>query len=303
MVSQAQFCSIDGLVTVEPKTTPFPGGWKVVLSFNPTIIRADCLFNPTQISSIASGEPEIYTKNGVTVNIRDAKLRVKGSPRCNGISGDGTVGLFFTGCSPPQSVLIEVEYILTGKSTTTAPNIVLFPAVLTSVTPATTSFSTGERRNINVPASTAPTCNFLIDQPNITLGTINVSDIANLTAGTAVASGQKNINITVNCAAGALSADATFVPQFSPTKSAVLSGNSHVALNDGTDIGVGFKLLDPSNAVIEFKKPLSSQQNKFIFTPTLGTVTKAYTIKYAKTSNAVKAGPVTSSITITFSIL
>jgi hypothetical protein len=44
-------------------------------------------------------------------------------------------------------------------------------------------------------------------------------------------------------------------------------------------------------------------ESLFAFTPTLRTLTKAYTIKYAKTSTAVKAGPVTSSITITFSIL
>jgi type 1 fimbria pilin len=303
ILSHAQFCSSGGPVTVAPKTTPFPGGWKVVLSFNPTITHPDCLFNPTQISS-ASSEPQIFTKNGVTVNIRDAKLRLKSSPAC-GISGDGTVGLFFSRCARvPQSVLIEVEYTLTGKSTTTVPNIVLFPAALTSVTPATSNFSTTERRDINVPASTAPTCNFLIDQPNITLGTINVSDIANLTAGTAVASGQKNINITVNCAAGALTANATFAPQFSPTKSAVLTGNSSVALNDGTDNGVGFKLFDSSGTAMAFKTPLVATTNTlFSFTPTLQTVTKPFTLKYAKTSQAVKPGPVTSSITVTFSIL
>jgi type 1 fimbria pilin len=301
MLSQAQSCSISENASGVPKITPFPGGWKVVATFNPTLTHPDCLFNPTQISSNSNGEPEIYTKNGVTVNIRDTKLRLKSSPAC-GVSGDGTVGLFFRSCARvPQSVLIEVEYTLTGKSTTTDPNIVLFPAQLTSVTPATRNFASTERRNINVPASTAPTCSFLIDPPNITLEPIKLSDIANLNAGAAVTASGKNINLTVNCAA--LSASATFAPQFSPTKSAILAGSSHVALNDGTDNGVGFKLFDPSNAAIAFKTPLTSEQNRFIFTTAIGTVTKAYTIKYAKTSTAVKAGPVTSSITITFSIL
>jgi type 1 fimbria pilin len=144
----------------------------------------------------------------------------------------------------------------------------------------------------------------LIDPPNIALEPIKNSDIANLTAGTAVTASGKNINLTVNCAANALSANATFVPQFSPTKSAILTGSSHVALNDGTDNGVGFKLFDPSGSAIAFKTPLSAfPQSLFTFTPTQRTLTKAYTIKYAKTSTAVKAGPVTSSITITFSIL
>jgi type 1 fimbria pilin len=304
MLSQAQFCSTDGLVTVAPKTTPFPGGWKVVLSFNPTLTHPDCLFNPTQISSISSGDPEKYTKNGVTVNIRDTKLRLKSSPAC-GVSGEGTVGLFFSRCARvPQSVLIEVEYTLTGKSTTTDPNIVLFPAQLTSVTPDTRNFASTERRNINVPASTAPTCSFLIDPPNITLKPIKNSDIETAAAGTAILAAQENINLTVNCAANALSANATFVPQFSPTKSAILTGSSHVALNDGTDNGVGFKLFDPSGSAIAFKTPLSAfPQSFFTFTPTQRTLTKAYTIRYAKTSKAVTPGPVTSSITITFSIL
>ena len=301
MLSQAQSCSISENASGVPKITPFPGGWKVVATFNPTLTRSDCLFNPTQVSSAAGSEPQNFSKNGVSVNIKDAKLRVKSSLNCLGLFGENSAGLLLTGCTAGQSILIEVEYTLTGKSTTTNPNIVLFRAAITSVTPNTSSFSTSVRQDINVPATTAPTCSFLIDPPNITLEPIKNSDIANLTAGTAVTVSGKNINLTVNCAA--LSASATFAPQFSPTKSAILAGSSHVALNDGTDNGVGFKLFDPSNAAIAFKTPLSSEQNRFIFTTAIGTVTKAYTIKYAKTSTAVKAGPVTSSITITFSIL
>ena len=214
--------------------------------------------------------------------------------------------LVFRSCTGAPSAKINIEYTLTGKSTATSTNTRLFPLQVTGFPDFAVSSDHVSSAGIpiNVPASTAPTCNFLIDQPNITLGTINVSDIANLTAGTAVASGQKNINITVNCAAGALSANATFAPQFSPTKSAVLTGNSHVALNDGTDNGVGFKLFDSSGTAMAFKTSLVGSTNTlFSFTPTLQTVTKPFTLKYAKTSQAVKPGPVTSSITVTFSVL
>ena len=303
VLSHAQFCSSGGNVTEGPTTTPFSGGWKVVLRFNPTLTWSDCLFNPTQTSS-ASSEPITYTKNGVTVDIRNTKIRIKSPTSCAGISGNDSASLFITRCAAPWALLLEVEYTLTGKSTTRDPNIVFFPAVLTSVTPATANFSTGERRNIMVPVSTAPTCSFSIDQTNVTLQSIKPADIENLPAGTAVASVQKNVNITANCDASTLPANATFAPQFSPTKSAVLTGSSHVALNDGTDNGVGFKLFDPSGAAITFNTPLSAfSQSLYVVTPALPTVTKAFTIKYAKTSQAVKPGPARSSITVTFSII
>ncbi len=304
ILSQAQFCSLGGDVTKGPTTTSFPGGWKVALTFNPTLTWSDCLFDLTQLSSIRSGDPEIYNQNGVTVNIKDAKIRLKSGVSCASITGNDSVFLFLARCSAPQALSLEVEYTLTGISTTSNPNIVLFPAQLTSVTPATSNFSSTVRRNINVPSSTSPTCSFSIDQPNLTLQSIKPADIENLTAGTAVAAGQKNVNITVNCDANALSTNATFVPQFSPTKSAVLTGSNHVALNDGTDNGTGFKLFDPSGAAITFNTPLSGfSQSLYAFTPALRTATKAFTIKYAKSSKTVTPGPVSSSITVTFSQL
>lgn len=308
VVSHAQSCLPPSgpVVAQQPKTTPFPGGWKVTAQYSLSISAPDCIIMPVAISPIRSpaDEPESVTVNGVSVNIRKTKIWLRNSPNCQ-IINNGQQDIELRCNSLPQSVLIEVENTLTGKSTTTTAKrlfgvqlAVLLPGPLTSA-----NWST-QNLEVRVPLSTAPTCNFLIDQPNITLGTINVSDIANLTAGTAVASGQKNINITVNCAAGALSANATFAPQFSPTKSTVLTGNSSVALNDGTDNGVGFKLFDSSGTAMAFNKPLVGSTNTlFAFTPTRQTVTKPFTLKYAKTSKAVSAGPVTSSITVTFSVL
>ena len=202
----------------------------------------------------------------------------------------------------------KVIYKLEGTSTNTDPTTT-FPCPLklkaTNRRTGTVDIIdlTASSNCIKVPVTTTPTCSFSIDQPNVTLQSIKPADIENLTAGTAVASVQKSINVTVNCAAGALSANATFAPQFSPTKSAVL-GNSSVALNDGTDNGTGFKLFDSSGAAMAFNTPLVGSTNTlFSFTPTLPTVTKAFTIKYAKTSQAVTPGPVSSSITVTFSQL
>jgi hypothetical protein len=303
MLSQAQPCSNEGTPVGELKITPFPGGWKVVAQFNVTITSSsDCLITPTQISGAPGVEPETYSRNGISVNIRDAQIFLRNAVSCSVIP-EGQNAQKYQCLNPPQTALIEVQYRLTGKSTATVANTELFPASLTSVTPNTANFSKSQTQSVKVPLATAPTCSFLIDPPNITLEPIKNTDIENLTAGTAINAGQKNIKLTVNCQANALSNNETFAPQFSPTKSAILASSSHVALNDGTDNGVGFKLFDPSNAAFAFKTPLTSEQNRFIFTTAIGTVTKAYTIKYAKTSTAVKAGPVTSSITITFSIL
>ena len=304
ILSHAQSCTSGGYKTAGPTTTPFSGGWKVTLTLSPTLTWSDCIIMPTQISGATSSEPITYTKNGVTVDIRNTIIRLRSGIGCASFTGNESASLFLQRCSAPQSFLVEVEYTLTGKSTTRDPNIVLFPSGLSSVTPVTTSFATMARYDIMVPVSIAPTCSFSIDQANVTLQSIKPADIENLTAGTAVASVQKNVNITANCVASTLSANATFAPQFSPTKSAVLTGSSHVALNDGTDNGVGFKLFDPSGAAITFNTPLSAfSQSLYVVTPTLPTVTKAFTIKYAKTSQAVKPGPASSSITVTFSII
>ncbi len=312
MLSQAFCTTTSSFGTGTFTQQAYPGGVRLVLTTSAVLTGTmNCFISPTALTPAGgiSGEPTVVKKNGVTVDFSKVKVSVVSSIISNcTIQDQGSSKIILvsqggSGCAG-QTVNLRIEYLLEGTSTTSA-DVDFFIPKISSVAdrdqPTTTSTATFAV--VKVPKSTNPTCNFLIDPPNITLEPIRLSDITNLNAGTAIEAAQKKVNLTVNCAVGALSADATFVPQFSPTKSAILTGSSHVALNDGTDNGVGFKLLDPSNAVIEFKKPLSSQQNKFIFTPTLGTVTKAYTIKYAKTSNAVKAGPVTSSITITFSIL
>jgi len=197
---QAQVCSLGGDVTQGPTTTPFLGGWKVALTFNPTLTWSDCLFDLTQLSSISSGDPDTYTKNGVTVNIKDAKIRLKSGVSCASITGNDSVFLFLARCSAPQSLSLEVVYTLTGKSTTSDPNIVLFPAQLTSVTPATRNFSSTVRRNINVPVSPSPTCSLTVPSiltvPNATLSQFVLTGLQ----GTKTEAKGTNFNVRINCA-------------------------------------------------------------------------------------------------------
>lgn len=311
LMSQAQNCiTPSGYTQGAVSSIPMPDGIQVTMRLSFTIQSANCIAMPTQISplGIESGEPQTFTKNGLTVNINDTKLILRQTINCV-VSGSNSKTMVFASCnSGPQLAVIDMVYTVKGKSTTPASNIKLFNMQLTTFPNAGSSSGSFTSAGIpfNVPASTAPTCNFVIDTPNITLQSIKPADIENLTPGTAVDAVQKNVNITVNCDANALSANVTFVPQFSPTKSATFGflRNSHVALNDGTDNGTGFKLFDPSGDAIRFNTPLSAfSQSLYAFTPALRASTKAFTIKYAKTSKTVTPGPVSSSITVTFSLL
>ena len=310
VVSQAVCTSSFGTGTFAQQ--PYPGGVRLVLTTSVVLNGTlNCFISPANLTTVGNINklPTKITINGITIDFTKVKVFVTSTISGCSIAEQGQSKINILrqvgGCAG-QTIGLRFEYLLEGTSTTSA-DVVLFTPQISSVADReqpTTTTSTATFAVVKVPKSTAPTCNFLIDQPNITLDTLSLSDIANLTAGTAVASVQRSINITVNCAAGALSANTTFAPQFSPTKSAVLTGNSHVALNDGTDNGVGFKWFDSSGAAIAFKTPLVGSANTlFSFTPTLQTVTKSFSFKYAKTSQAVKVGPVTSTIMVTFSIL
>lgn len=308
VLSQAQICTTAGGITQNGTVTkiPTPSGDLVLdVGFKFDVQRTPCIVMATPLSpvGISSNEPLTITKNGVTVDFNDAVFLSVSAP-CTARRNNAFISI--DSCFVlPRTVSVVIRYTLKGKSTTTNPNIKLFDAKVTAfpTVGSTTDAVTSAAVQVNVPSLTAPTCSFLIDPPNIELNSIVFDQIKNLAAGTTVDSAQKSFNITVNCPLNALSSNASFVPQFSPTKSAVLTGNSHVALDDATDNGAGFKLFDPSGAGIEFNRRLTDFPNsQFSFTPDLRSLTKAFTIKYAKTSNPVTPGPVTSSITITFSL-
>ena len=309
VVSQAVCTSSFGNGTFAQQ--PYPGGVRLVLTTSVVLNGTlNCLISPANLTTVGNTNnlPTKITINGITIDFTKVKVFVTSTIGGCTIADQGQSKINIVrqvgGCAG-QTIGLRFEYLLEGTSTTSA-DVVLFTPQISSVADRdqpTTTTSTATFAVVKVPKSTAPTCNFLIDQPNVTLQSIKPAEIENLTAGTAVASVQKSINITVNCAAGALSANANFAPQFSPTKSAVLSGNSHVALNDGTDNGVGFKLFDSSGAAMELNKTIVTTSTIFALTPTTLTRTKTFNIKYAKTSQAVTPGPVSSSITVTFSIL
>jgi len=309
LVSQAQNCiTPSGYTQGAVSSFPTPDGIQVTNRLTFTIQSVNCIAMPTQISplGIQNGDPQTFTKNGLTVNIKDTKLVLRASINCL-VSGSNTSNtMVFSSCnSSPQQAVIDMVYTVKGKSTTTASNIKLFDLALTTFANAGSSSGsfTSAQIPFNVPASTSPTCNFSVDTPNITLDTIKLSDIQNLAAGAVVTSGQKNFLLTVTCPPNTFSVLTTFIPQFSPRKSSVFTG-SHVALNDGTDDGVGFKLFDFAGTALPFNTPLSAFPNaQFGFRGQLISNSNQFRINYAKTSKAVISGTVTSSIMITFSVL
>ena len=146
------------VVAQQPKTTPIPGGWKVTAQFLLSISAPDCIIMPAAISPLTTpfDQPESVTVNGVSVNIRQTKLWVRNSPNCQ-IINNGQQDIELRCNSLPQSVLIEVENTLIGKSTTTTAKrlfgiqlAILLPGPLTSANWASQSLE------VLVPLSTAP---------------------------------------------------------------------------------------------------------------------------------------------------
>lgn len=141
-------------VVQEPKTTPFPGGWRVTAQYSLPIVQDNCFVMPVQIFQ---GDPTLITRNGVTVNIQEAKIFLRNAPSCfNSDQGKNTQQYK---CSPlPQNAVVEVQYTLTGKSTATTPGIPFFNVILAIVPGGS---NTGgpwgtQMLPVNVPASTAP---------------------------------------------------------------------------------------------------------------------------------------------------
>ena len=156
ILSQAQGCAPDGIYAQgAPVITPFPGGWKVVIKFSMTLVVPTCTVVPMEFSGTDPAARDNYSQNGVSVNIRDTKIRLGNSLRCH-ISGNDSFPFHFFNCTPPVPADVFVEYTLTGKSTTTNPNIRLFPALIAAVNTANNHWTGSASPGVNVPASTAP---------------------------------------------------------------------------------------------------------------------------------------------------
>ena len=156
ILSQAQGCTSGGIYAQgDPVITPFPGGWKVVIKFSMTLVVPTCTVVPMEFSGTDPAARDNYSQNGVSVNIRDTKIRLGNSLRC-WVSGNDSFPFHFFNCTPPVPADVFVEYTLTGKSTTTNPNIQLFPAMIAAVNPANNFWTGSWSPGVNVPASTAP---------------------------------------------------------------------------------------------------------------------------------------------------
>ena len=309
LVSQAVCTSSFGAGTFTQQ--PYPGGVRLVLTTSVVLNGTlNCFISPHNLTTVGntSGLPTKITSNGVTVDFTKVKVSVtstiSGCTIADSNSSKINIVRQVGGCAG-QTIGLQFIYLLEGTSTTSA-DVVLFTPQISSVADRdqpTTTTSTVTFAVVKVPKSTAPSCNFSVDTPNITLDTIKLSDIQNLAAGVAVNSGQKIFFLTVTCPPNTFSVLTTFIPQFSPRKSSVFT-ESHVALNDGTDNGVGFKLFDFEGTALPFNTPLSAfPKAQFQFVGNGAGSVKSFRINYAKTSKAVISGTVTSSIMITFSVL
>ena len=307
LVSQAVCTSSFGAGTFTQQ--PYPGGVRLVLTTSVVLNGTlNCFISPHNLTTVGntSGLPTKITSNGVTVDFTKVKVSVTSTISGCSIADSNSSKINIVrqvgGCAG-QTIGLQFIYLLEGTSTTSA-DVDFFTPQISSVADRdqpTTTTATASFAVVKVPKSTAPTCNFSVDTPNITLDTIKLSDIQNLAAGAVVTSGQKNFLLTVTCPPNTFNLT-TFIPQFSPRKSSVFTG-SHVALNDGTDNGVGFKLFDFMGTALPFNTPLSDfTTTQFQFISSTRASERTFRINYAKTSKAVISGTVTSSIMITFSV-
>ena len=96
ILSQAQGCTSGGIYAQgDPVITPFPGGWKVVIKFSMTLVVPTCTVVPMEFSGTDPAARDNYSQNGVSVNIRDTKIRLGNSLRC-WVSGNDSFPFHFS---------------------------------------------------------------------------------------------------------------------------------------------------------------------------------------------------------------
>lgn len=267
-----------------------------------------CGVRPTAMSTLGglNNQPTTITKNGVTVDFSKVKFRNRGSvPSGCAVQGDGSL-MFFYNCNPGnsangQTVTFDVEYLLEGTSTTSA-NIELF-------TPQLSAFADGSQIStfltssifpgINVPKSTAPTCSTTIDPPNVALGTIKPTDLSGA-VGSFTTLGQKPLKLTMACMANALGQASTFVPTFQ-FNNPLSAGPYDISRSVTTDPGFGFRVLDPSGNAIKSGVALSSVTFPFAASASAQSISRSFTVQYAKTLANITPSLASSTITVTIS--
>lgn len=272
-----------------------------------------CGLEPTafELVNINGGIPyagvTTFTQNGVTVDLTKAKIRNRGNvPAGCSVQGDGT-NRFIYNCTPGnsangQTVTFDMEYLLEGTSNTSTsvkffqPSLRTFIDINQSSTYSICNFCTPQ---IDVPLSTAPTCSTTIDPPNVALGTIKPTDLSGA-VGSFTTLGQKPLKLTMACMANALGQASTFVPTFQ-FNNPLSAGAYDISRAVTTDPGFGFRVLDPSGNAIKSGVALSSVTFPFTASASAQSISRSFTVQYAKTLANITPSLASSTITVTIS--
>ena len=272
---------------------------------------ATCSIRPAAGTLAALNDPTSIIKFGVTVDFTKVKFRHRGDlPSSCSVSGDGTLNFAYV-CLPgnlakDKRVSFDVEYLLEGKSTTTT-DVDLFTPSLTSYTALNNSSTyftpiPNPYSAIKVPKSAAPTCSTAINPTFLNLGTIRPTDLTG-SVGSSTTSGQKTFRLSISCMADALSTAITLVPTFQFSNPLSQADFDIARAVVGTDLGFGFKLLDPKGVGIKSGVALNNAPFAFNTPKSLQLISNDFTVQYAKTQTTVNAGVVSATILITIGFL
>jgi hypothetical protein len=270
--------------------------------------EASCSILPSPVVVIFQGSfgPSVITQNGLTVNFGKVKFinRSPIFPAGCGVQGSGTT-VFSYNCLPGQGAgfiaVFDVEYLLEGTSNTSVPNTVFFKPSLTTFADSSVSathFTNGVYPTVNVPLSTAPTCSTTIDPSNLILGTIAPTQLPGVIGSSTIAE-QKTFNLSINCPPNALQLATNFIPTFQFTRPLTANSISISRTALATDdLGFGFRVLAPNNSAVVHNTPITGAVYGFNTPNQSQSISKTFTVQYAKTLTTVKPGAATTSITI-----
>ena len=270
--------------------------------------QTQCGIRPT--STLTPGGVTVITQSGLTVDFNKMSFRYdSGLPSTCRVSNDGTINFYIlcnAGTGAGAKVKFYTQYLFEGKSTTTASNIVFFtPSLVTfsDINNTSTYASFNDPSPFYVPASPAATCSTTIDPPNLALGTIKPTDLSGA-VGSFTTLGQKPFKLTMSCMANALAQANTFVPTFQFNNPLIVFAGTdyhHISRAVTADPGFGFRVLDPSGTAIKSGMALSSVTFPFTTPASAQSISRSFTVQYAKTLSNINPGVASSTITVTIS--
>jgi hypothetical protein len=283
---------------------------KVVMRTSITLngLESSCSILPPENVALFNGTagPVVITKNGMTVDFRKVKFtnRSASFPAGCGVQGSGTT-TFSYNCLPGSgngfTAFFDVEYLLEGKSNTSTPNTVFFQPRLTTFADKqviSTLITNSNYPPVMMPLSTAPTCSTTIDPSNLILSNIKPTELSGI-VGSSTKAGEKSFNLSITCPANALQLAANLIPTFQFTRP--LTANSisisRTALA-ADDLGFGFRVLAPDKSAVVHNTPVTAAAYSFNTPTKLESISKTFTVQYAKTLATITPGAASTSITI-----